>query len=95
MLNIGGDLFFLKVIPMGVRGAAVATVLSQFIALIACLVYSLKRYDILWISRKDFKTDASLCGKLMSTGCSMGFMSSLYQLALLHCRVQSIHLDRI
>ena len=77
MLNIGGDLFFLKVIPMGVRGAAVATVLSQFIALIACLVYSLKRYDILWISRKDFKTDASLCGKLMSTGCSMGFMSSL------------------
>ena len=53
VLNIGGDLFFLKVIPMGVRGAAVATVLSQFIALIACLVYSLKRYDILWISRKD------------------------------------------
>ena len=67
----------LKVIPMGVRGAAVATVLSQFIALIACLVYSLKRYDILWISRKDFKTDSSLRGKLMSTGCSMGFMSSL------------------
>lgn len=36
VLNIGGDLFFLKVIPMGVRGAAVATVLSQFIALTAC-----------------------------------------------------------
>ena len=42
VLNIGGDLFFLKVIPMGVRGAAVATVLSQLIALIACLIYSLK-----------------------------------------------------
>ena len=80
VLNIGGDLFFLKVIPMGVRGAAVATVLSQLIALIACLIYSLKRYNILWISRKDFKTDASLCGKLMSTGCSMGFMSSLVSL---------------
>ena len=77
VLNIGGDLFFLKVIPMGVRGAAVATVLSQLIALIACLIYSLKRYDILWIGKKDFKIDASLCGKLMSTGCSMGFMSSL------------------
>ena len=68
VLNIGGDLFFLKVIPMGVRGAAVATVLSQLIALIACLIYSLKRYNILWIEKKDFKTDASLCGKLMSTG---------------------------
>ena len=44
VLNIGGDLFFLKVIPMGVRGAAVATVLSQLIALIACLIYSLKTY---------------------------------------------------
>lgn len=64
MLNIGGDLFFLKVIPMGVRGAAVATVLSQLIALIACLIYSLKRYNILWIEKKDFKTDASLCGNL-------------------------------
>lgn len=62
---------------MGVRGAAVATVLSQLIALIACLIYSLKRYNILWIEKKDFKSDASLCGKLMSTGCSMGFMSSL------------------
>ena len=59
VLNIGGDLFFLKVIPMGVRGAAVATVLSQLIALIACLIYSLKRYNILWIEKKDFKTDAS------------------------------------
>lgn len=91
VLNIGGDLFFLKVIPMGVRGAAVATVLSQFIALIACLVYSLKRYDILWISRKDFKTDASLCGKLMSTGCSMGFMSSLVSIEV----VIDLHRDGV
>ena len=39
---------------MGVRGAAVATVLSQLIALIACLIYSLKRYNILWIEKKRF-----------------------------------------
>lgn len=76
-LNIGGDILFLKVIPMGVRGAAVATVLSQFIALVSCLIYSYKRYEILWISRKDFRIDSSLTAKLMSTGCSMGFMSSL------------------
>ena len=76
-LNIGGDILFLKVIPMGVRGAAVATVLSQFIALVSCLIYSCKRYEILWISRKDFRIDSSLTAKLMSTGCSMGFMSSL------------------
>lgn len=76
-LNIGGDILFLKVIPMGVCGAAVATVLSQFIALVSCLIYSYKRYEILWISRKDFRIDSSLTAKLMSTGCSMGFMSSL------------------
>ncbi|MGN0319647.1 MAG: MATE family efflux transporter [Lachnospira sp.] len=76
-LNIGGDILFLKVIPMGVRGAAVATVLSQFIALVSCLIYSYKRYEILWISRKDFRISSSLTAKLMSTGCSMGFMSSL------------------
>lgn len=54
MLNIGGDLFFLKVIPMG-RGAAVATVLSQFIAPHTVLCTHLEIWTVLWISRKDFQ----------------------------------------
>ncbi|MGN0316604.1 MAG: MATE family efflux transporter [Lachnospira sp.] len=77
VLNIAGDMFFLKVIPLGVRGAALATVLSQFIAMISCFFYMIKRYEILRLRKEDFQDTGYLFGNLMSTGCSMGFMSSL------------------
>lgn len=76
-LNIFGDYFFMAVLHMGVRGAAYATVLAQFVAMSGCFAYMLIRYPILRVGRQDFKTDWNLVGKLMATGCSMGFMSSL------------------
>ncbi|MDO5383003.1 MAG: MATE family efflux transporter [Eubacteriales bacterium] len=77
ILNIGGDYLFTAVIHLGVRGAAVSTVLSQLIAMISCLVYMLRRYPVFRISRKYLENDRNLKIKMLSTGCSMGFMSSL------------------
>ena len=76
-LNIGADIFFMKVIPLGVRGAAIATILSQGIAFILCAIYMMKKYEILRVGKSDFKRSASLDSKLLSTGLSMGFMNSL------------------
>ncbi|MCI6164249.1 MAG: MATE family efflux transporter [Lachnospira sp.] len=76
-LNIAGDILFLKYIPLGVRGAALSTVASQFIAMVACFIYMFVRYPVLRIEKKHFKDDRLLFGKMLSTGCSMGFMSSL------------------
>lgn len=76
-LNIVGDYLFMAVIPWGVKGAAVSTVLAQLLAMIACFVYMFVKYPILRVSRNDFRNDAALAGKMMATGCSMGFMSSL------------------
>ena len=55
VLNIGGDLLLIVVLHMGVLGAAVATVLSQLIAVVVCAIYLWKKYVILRIRVNDLK----------------------------------------
>lgn len=84
LLNIAGDLFFILVLKTGVRGAAIATVLSQLLAFVICWSYMLKKYEILRLSRADFKeTDKALVRFMLSSGLSMGFMSSLVNIGSL------------
>lgn len=84
LLNIVGDLFFILVLKTGVRGAAIATVMSQLLAFVICWLYMLKRYDILRLVRADFKEmDAGQIRFMLSSGLSMGFMSSLVNIGSL------------
>ena len=55
ILNIFLDVFCIVVIPMGVAGAAVATVVSQAIAGFACLIYMRKKFSILTLSQDERK----------------------------------------
>lgn len=78
VLNIFLDLLCIFPLDMGVRGAAIATVISQFIAMITCFFYMIKRYEILRLQQEDFHgLSGSLIKDLLSCGLSMGFMSSL------------------
>ena len=84
VLNIGGDLLLIMVLHMGVLGAAVATVLSQLIAVVVCAVYLWKKYEILRIRVDDLKLqDAGMLRNMLSSGLSMGFMSSLVNIGTL------------
>lgn len=76
-VNIGLDLLFIEVFRLGVGGAALATIVSQALSFIACLVYVFIRYPQLRLRLSDFRTDLSLDRQLMGTGLSMGLMSSL------------------
>lgn len=81
VLNIFGDLLCIFPLQMGVKGAAIATVFSQFIAMFSCFVYMIKRYEILHLHREDFGDfSKELLSRLFSCGLSMGFMSSLVNL---------------
>ena len=72
------------VLHMGVLGAAVATVLSQLIAVVVCAVYLWKKYEILRIRVDDLKLqDAGMLRNMLSSGLSMGFMSSLVNIGTL------------
>lgn len=84
VLNIGGDLFFIVVLKAGVQGAAIATVLSQCVAVVVCAVYLWKKYEILRIGREDLKlAKDGMLRNMLSSGLSMGFMSSLVNIGTL------------
>ena len=53
-LNIGLDLLFVVTFSFGIAGAAVATVISQYIAGIGLMFYFLFRYSDLCPAKKDF-----------------------------------------
>ena len=84
VMNIAGDLFFIVVLQAGVRGAAIATVLSQCVAVVVCAVYLWKKYEFLRIGRGDLELERDgMLRNMLSSGLSMGFMSSLVNIGTL------------
>lgn len=76
-LNIALDLFFIVNLKMGVAGAAWATVISQGISGVCCLLYMMKKFDILRIQREEWKPQLALMGTLCSMGVPMGLQYSI------------------
>ena len=60
VLNIFLDLFFILQLDMGVAGAAVATILSQYISALGLLVYYLKKCPELWVRREHRKWSSQI-----------------------------------
>lgn len=77
MLNIGLDLLCIVVLKMGVAGAAVATVVSQLISGILCLVYMIKKFEILHITGEEWRINPDRMKKLCSMGVPMGLQYSI------------------
>ena len=77
LLNIVLDLLFITQLHMGVRGAAVATVFSQGVSVLACLAYIWKKADILIPGRVHFVRDRQLYREMLAQGFAMAFMSAI------------------
>lgn len=69
VLNIILDPIFIFVFHMGVRGAAIATVISQFVTFILNILY-LKKFKSVKLSKKKFKFDKSVAIKVSTLGIS-------------------------
>ena len=76
-LNIGLDLLFIVTFKWGVFGAAFATVLSQAVAGILCLILIIKKFDILHLKRDDWKLDWDYTRYLLIMGLPMGLQYSI------------------
>ncbi len=77
VLNIFLDIFCIVVLPLGVAGAAVATVVSQAIAGFACLIYMRRKFSILRLSKEESRWNRSYAGKLCNMGIPMGLQYSI------------------
>lgn len=76
-INIGLDLFFIVNLHWGVQGAAWATVISQGISGVCCLLFMIKKFEILRIQKEEWAPDKHLMGSLCSMGIPMGLQYSI------------------
>ena len=78
ILNVVLDLVFLIPLHMGVRGAALATVVAQGISAVLSGIYLYKNYPQLRLRREDFRTNRALLGKMLPLGISAALTNSLF-----------------
>ena len=77
VINIGLDILFITRFNSGIKGAAIATVISQAISALLCIIYMYIRADILIPKLKHFKYNYYVYADLSTQGFAMGFMSSI------------------
>lgn len=66
LLNIGLDIYFVAVLNLGIRGAAIATIISQYISGIGLMLYSEFHYPELRINRADIIFDKTIVSDISS-----------------------------
>ena len=76
-LNIALDLLFIVAFGAGVQGAAIATVISQGMAAIGCLIYILSREKDLIPEKTDFRYDRQICREAVLQSISLSMMKGI------------------
>lgn len=77
IINVVLDFFLILVCKMGVAGAGWATVTSQLISGLTCLIYMYKKYDILKGDKSERVLDRRFITNLCMNGVPMGLQYSI------------------
>lgn len=77
VLNIILDIVLIVNAKLGTAGAAYATVISQGVAAILCLIYMFRKFDVLKTSREDYYIDAIGVKNMLSIGIPMALNYSI------------------
>lgn len=77
ILNVVLDFYCILNLKWGVAGAAIATIFSQGLSGILCVLLIIKKYDILKLQKENRHIDKELLADLLSMGLPMGFQFSI------------------
>ncbi len=77
LMNVALDLFTIVVLRMGVAGAAWATIISQGVSGVLCLLYMKKKFTVLKMSAEEWKPDRNAMKILCGMGIPMGLQYSI------------------
>lgn len=77
LINIVLDLACILYLHMGVAGAAFATVVSQLVAGLGCVISMKRRFPILKFSREDWRFRPLFARRLVNIGVPMGLQYSI------------------
>ncbi|MBQ7786317.1 MAG: MATE family efflux transporter [Clostridia bacterium] len=81
VINIVLDVVLIAVIPMGVAGAALATVLAQAISGVLCLVYAWRILPALRFSLKELRMDPGIARQILVYGIPTGLQMSIISIS--------------
>lgn len=87
VLNIILDYFFILVLNTGVEGASIATIISQFISALMCLMYIKKKIPLLRVYKEDWKLSAAEIKEHLRIGLPMGFQTSIIAMGSLAVQI--------
>ena len=77
VLNVLLDLLFIAALKMGVAGAGWATLISQLVSGILCLMYAVAQFPVLRLTREDLRLEKYSVCHLLSMGLPMGMQYSI------------------
>ncbi len=77
LVNVALDLLLIIVVKMDVAGAAVATLISQLVSGIGCLIFIRRRFPMLRMSGDEAKPDLQRMKSLLLVGLPMGLQFSI------------------
>ncbi len=77
LFNIALDIILITAFNMGVRGAAIATVFSQFVSGVLCLIYIKKKFPVLHLTKETRGFDINYIKKLLGNGLPMAMQFSI------------------
>ena len=80
VLNIGGDLFFVKVLSWGSEGCALSTVLSEAMCCLLCAIYIKYKVPVLCLGRRWLVFDGKLLKKIVSYGWASAMQQATVQM---------------
>ncbi len=83
MINVALDLIFVLVFHWGVAGVAIATIISQWIAAIGCIVYAMARVKLLRVPIKEFKPDGAIFRKCIRLGIPVALQNSFVSVSMM------------
>ena len=81
ILNVLLDITFVYNLGMGVKGVAMATVISQFCAAAACLAYAYSINPYFRLRRSDFDITAQMCYRVVRLGVPMSLQFALISIS--------------
>lgn len=97
VLNVGLDIFFITVTKLGVMGAALATVISQLVSGVLCLIYIKKKCSGFMPSRADWGIEWGLVKRMLYMGIPVALQYSITAIGsvILQSAVNSLGSDAV
>ena len=77
LVNTGLDILFVYTFNMGVFGAGLATVISQLLAGVTCLIFALVTNEYFKLEKDDFTVNKDIINKAVKIGVPLSFQFSM------------------